>query len=149
MSDSNSQYEDEQDDQEQRNTPVRKHINALEAKVKEQAAMLEAGAAAQREMAFIKAGVDTSAPAAKYFVSGYTGDLTPEAIRAEAAPLNLVTPQADPLADSKAALGRMADTAKAGIAGVAQADFATRISNAKNRAEYDAIVAQSEAETNL
>ncbi len=56
--------------------------------------------AAEKQLAFAKAGVPLAQdpanpnPMVDYFVNGYQGDLTPEAIRAEAARLNLVPPPA-------------------------------------------------------
>lgn len=38
----------------------------------------------ERQVAFMKAGVDPDDPRAKYLYKGYEGDLTPDAIRAEA-----------------------------------------------------------------
>lgn len=43
------------------------------------------GEAAKRELAFLKAGVDTSNPVGALFAKAYEGDLTAEAIKAEAA----------------------------------------------------------------
>lgn len=37
--------------------------------------------AAQRELAFVKAGVDTDSPLGKLVLTGYDGELTPEAIK--------------------------------------------------------------------
>lgn len=54
--------------------------------------------AANRELAFAKAGIPLAQdpanpnPLLTYFVTGYSGEMTPEAIRAEAAKLNLVAP---------------------------------------------------------
>ena len=39
---------------------------------------------AQRELAFLKAGIDSESPLGKLFITGYAGDLTPEAIKQEA-----------------------------------------------------------------
>lgn len=38
----------------------------------------------RRENAFLKAGIDPESPRAKYFVKGYDGELTAEAIKSEA-----------------------------------------------------------------
>ena len=40
-------------------------------------------AAAERELAFYKAGVNLEHPIAAYFVKGYDGETTPEAVKAE------------------------------------------------------------------
>ena len=44
----------------------------------------ERAKAAERELAFIKAGIQPDDPKQAYFVKGYEGDLTPEAIKAAA-----------------------------------------------------------------
>lgn len=147
MSDSNS-YEDEQDETEQRD-PVRTQLKNVTARLKESDAENVSGREAKRELAFLKVGIDTDSPVGKLFFRTYDGDLSMDAIRVAATELNLVTPKEDPLAEDKAAMGRMSEAAKAGVTGVVQADFTTRIANAKNRAEYDAIVAQAQAEYNI
>jgi len=147
MSNENSN-EFEQEETEQRN-PLRAHEKAQAQRIKELEAKLSGNEDAMRKLAFLENGVDVSSPVGKMFAQAYNGELTAEAILAVATELNLVTPQTDPLAEDKAALGRIAGAGKAGSTGAAPVDFATRISNAKNRAEYDALVAQQEAEHNL
>jgi hypothetical protein len=58
-------------------TISRKQIRRLEQK----AARADA---AERELAFAKAGVDLADPKLSYFAKGYSGDLTPDAIKQEA-----------------------------------------------------------------
>lgn len=59
-------------------------IRTLRAQAKEgQTARAEADAA-RRELAFVKAGIDPDDPRQKYFVQGYQGAETADAIRAEA-----------------------------------------------------------------
>lgn len=53
-------------------------------------------AALERENAFIKAGIDVDDPRAKYFVAGYDGELTKDAIVAEATVAGVLTPPAPP-----------------------------------------------------
>lgn len=45
--------------------------------------------ALKRENAFLRAGIDIEAPEAKYFYKGYEGELTADAIKAEAETLGL------------------------------------------------------------
>lgn len=45
----------------------------------------------QRELAFLKAGIDTNSPMAQYFVQGYSGELDPESIKEEATKVGLVS----------------------------------------------------------
>lgn len=94
---SDQEYDDDDDLDEGDQPPVepprtvtlsRKQIRSLEAK----AARADA---AERELAFAKAGVDLADPKLSYFVKGYSGDLTPDAIKQEAVNAGfLAAPQA-------------------------------------------------------
>lgn len=61
---------------------------------------------AERKLAFFEAGVPLDNPLATYFVNGYQGDLTADAIKAEAAKVGLIQtqqPQPNPTAEQAAA----------------------------------------------
>lgn len=45
---------------------------------------------AERQLAFVKAGVGLDDPRATYFIKGYEGDLSPEAIRTEARSIGII-----------------------------------------------------------
>jgi hypothetical protein len=49
--------------------------------------------ALKRELAFAKAGIDTDSKAGKMLLKSYEGELTPEAIKAEAEEIGLFKPQ--------------------------------------------------------
>lgn len=69
------EYEDEQDNQDIRNLrKAAKERDALQAQLRER----------DRELAFARAKIDLDDPRMKYFVKGYDGELTPEAVRAKA-----------------------------------------------------------------
>lgn len=70
----------------------RAQIRDLEQKAKRATDAETALAAAQRELAFVKAGVDTSTKAGQLLFKAYDGDLSVDAIKAEAAELGLVQP---------------------------------------------------------
>jgi len=77
---------DEQDPE--NDTPV---IRQLREKLEEQGKQLKADAGARRELAFIKAGVDTSSKQGQYFLKAYEGDLSDiEALKTEAGELGLL-----------------------------------------------------------
>ena len=103
-----SEYEDfdsEFDDQtetEPTQNPVRARMKQLEKEAKELRKQVAEFSATQRELAFVKAGIDPASPQAKYFVKGYDGDLTPEAIRQAAEEAQLITPLASEDADKQA-----------------------------------------------
>ena len=94
-----SEYEDfdsEFDDQtetEPTQNPVRARMKQLEKEARELRKQVAEFSASQRELAFVKAGIDPASPVAKYFVKGYDGDLTPDAIRQAAEEAQLITPQ--------------------------------------------------------
>jgi hypothetical protein len=55
---------------------------------------------AQKELAFMRAGIDSATnPMADYFVKGYDGEMTAEAIKAKAIEVGLLAPPAPPAAD--------------------------------------------------
>lgn len=98
MSDFNEDYDSEIDDQmdvEPKQNPVRARMKQLEKEANELRKQVAEFATAKQELAFVKAGIDTSNPRFKYFVKGYDGDLTPEAIREAAEEAQLITPQTD------------------------------------------------------
>ena len=103
-----SEYEDfdsEFDDQtetEPTQNPVRARMKQLEKEARELRKQVAEFSATQRELAFVKAGIDPASPQAKYFVKGYEGDLTPEAIREAAVEAQLITPLASEDADKQA-----------------------------------------------
>lgn len=80
---------DDDEDQEDPNDPghARLSVNDLRAlrKASRERDDLNSQLAAQnRELAFAKAKLDLDDPKLKYFIKGYEGELTPEAIRAQA-----------------------------------------------------------------
>lgn len=103
-----SEYEDfdsEFDDQtetEPTQNPVRARMKQLEKEARELRKQVAEFSATQRELAFVKAGIDPASPQAKYFVKGYDGDLTPESIREAAVEAQLITPSVSEDADKQA-----------------------------------------------
>jgi hypothetical protein len=146
MSDSNYEFEDEVEDQATRKDPVRARMRELEQQVKAFEAKAKEAEAAQRELAFVKAGVNPDSAAAKYFVKGYDGDLTPEAIRAAAEEAQLITPQPVQVDPDKAAwqqsnrIAAGAETASEGPSWV------KRIRDAESAEEISNIFAEAQAQ---
>jgi hypothetical protein len=97
-------------------------------------------------LAFAKAGIDPASPQAKYFVKGYDGDLTPEAIRAAAEEAQLITPQPVQVDPDKAAwqqsnrIAAGAETASEGPSWV------KRIRDAESAEEISNIFAEAQAQ---
>jgi hypothetical protein len=146
MSDSNYEFEDEAEDQATRKDPVRARMRELEQQVKAFEAKAKEAEAAQRELAFVKAGVNPDSAAAKYFVKGYDGELTPEAIRAAAEEANLVSSEKKEAAGEQQAWNRVAQASRAGETSEPPVDYAQRLNNAKSSDEVMAIIAQARAE---
>jgi hypothetical protein len=88
-------YEDDSDQPTSQN-PVRAQLKAQEKELRELRKQVAESQAVQKEMAFVKAGIDLTSPMSKYFIKGYDGELTPEAIRLAAEEAQLITPQVSP-----------------------------------------------------
>ena len=85
---------------------------------------------------------------AKYFVKGYEGDFSPDAIRAAAAEANLI--QSAPKQESvpkqeQAAWNRMGSAAAVGDVSEPVVDYAAKIASAKNEREVMELLAQARA----
>jgi hypothetical protein len=148
MSDS-ADYGYEEDVQDQgAKDPIRAHMRKLEAEVKALREREAQSNEAVRELAFVKAGVDLSAPISRYFVKGYDGEITPEAIRAAAAEANLIkeASASQPQPAEQQAWGRVANAAKVGETSEPVVDWSTKISQARNEQEVHTLMAQWQAE---
>lgn len=147
MSDVNFEGDDEAQDQGTRN-PLRAHMRKLEEEAKALRDQLAAAQSAQRELAFVKAGVDLNAPVAKYFVKGYEGELSPEAIRAAAEEANLVpkAAEAPEVKSEQQAWNRLQKAATAGQTSEPPADWVSRINNAKSAEEVQMLLSQARQE---
>jgi hypothetical protein len=74
MSNISDDYDDEASDQAK--DPVRSRMKKLERDIQERDKQLAEATAAQRELAFLKAGVPADDPMTKYFVKGYDGEIS-------------------------------------------------------------------------
>ena len=146
MSDSNYEFEDEVEDQASRKDPVRAQLRKVEQQLQVAEAKAKEAEAAQRELAFVKAGVDPDSAAAKYFVKGYDGELTPEAIRAAAEEANLVSSEKKEAAGEQQAWNRVAQASRAGETSEPPVDYVQRFNNTKSADEVMALIAQARAE---
>lgn len=141
MSDVN-EFDDETMDQGQ--DPVRAHMRKLEKELKAERAARAEAEAAKRELAFVKAGVPLDNPVAKYFIKGYDGEITPEAIRAAAEEANLVQPskQAEETKAEQEIWGRISKAQRAGETSEPAEDWTAKINNARNQDEVMQLLAQ-------
>ncbi len=92
---SENDYEDYSDDdqQERRQDPVRAQLRKLEKEAAELRKQVSEASEARRELTFLKAGINPDDPKFKYFLKGYDGELSPDAIRLAAEEAQLITPQ--------------------------------------------------------
>lgn len=138
--------EDDYDQPAAEANPVRARMKQLEKEAKELRKQVAEFAVTQRELAFAKAGIDPASPQAKYFVKGYDGDLTPEAIRAAAEEAQLITPQPVQVDPDKAAwqqsnrIAAGAETASEGPSWI------KRIRDASSAEEISNIFAEAQAQ---
>jgi hypothetical protein len=148
MSDQDLDYEDDAQDTQAHRNPVRARMRELENEVKTAREQLAVAQSAQRELAFVKAGVDLSAPVTKYFVKGYDGELTPEAIRAAAEEANLI-PKTETPTENKPeteAWNRLQQLSKRAERTEPPVDWTSRINQAKSPEEVQALLAQARQE---
>lgn len=138
--------EDDYDQPASETNPVRARMKQLEKEAKELRKQVAEFAVTQRELAFAKAGIDPASPQAKYFVKGYDGDLTPEAIRAAAEEAQLITPQpvqADPDKAAWQQTNRIAAGAETASEGPS---WIKRIRDASSAEEISNIFAEAQAQ---
>lgn len=151
MSDANYEFEDDVKDQVERN-PVRAQLRNLEAKNKELEAKLLEATEAQRKLAFVEAGVDITSPASRYFVKGYDGEMTADAIRQAAQETNLLgAMQTKPEVQAEQqAWNRVSKAKSLGENSEPESDWNTKIRNAKSQDEVMQLLAQvSQASQNI
>ena len=151
MSDANYEFEDDVKDQVERN-PVRAQLRNLEAKNKELEAKLSEATEAQRKLAFVEAGVDITSPASRYFVKGYDGEMTADAIRQAAQETNLIgAMQTKPEVQAEQqAWNRVSKAKSLGENSEPEMDWNTKIRNAKSQDEVMQLLAQvSQASQNI
>ena len=151
MSDANYEFEDDVKDQVERN-PVRAQLRNLEARNKELEAKLSEATEAQRKLAFVEAGVDITSPASRYFVKGYDGEMTADAIRQAAQETNLIgAMQTKPEVQAEQqAWNRVSKAKSLGENSEPESDWNTKIRNAKSQDEVMQLLAQvSQASQNI
>lgn len=120
-------------------------MRELEAENKRKDALLAEAEQAKRELAFLKAGVNPDNPMAKYFIKGYEGDLSTDAIRAAAQEANIVE-SSKPSANEEQAWSRVNRAASAAETSEPPVDYVERIKQARSKDEVMHLLAQARAE---
>jgi|694.fasta_scaffold12959_10 hypothetical protein len=141
------EFEDETGDEAPKD-PVRARMRQLEKELKAKEQALTEAEALKREYAFVKAGIPMDNPMAKYFVKGYEGEITPEAIRTAAEEARLIQAAADNAqAKSEAdAWNRITRAQRAGETSEPVVDWNTKLNQARNQDEVMQILAQARQE---
>ena len=143
MSEFAEDFYDEDDQPTSETNPVRARMKQLEKEAKELRKQVAEFSATQRELAFVKAGIDPASPQAKYFVKGYDGDLNPEAIRAAAEEAQLITPQQS-VSDTDKAAWKQSNKIAAGSESAADGpSWMKRINDASSPEDLSAIFAEA------
>jgi hypothetical protein len=146
MSDANTMFEEDADDQQQSKDPVRAHLRKLEAEnkaLREQAAQAEQ---ARRELTFVKAGINPDDPKTKYFVKGYDGEITVESIRQAAEEAGFIQSREAAQAPERDAWNRVTRAAQVGENSEPTVDYADKIRQARTPDEVMQLLAQARAE---
>jgi len=128
--------------------PVRARMRQLEKELKAKEQALAEADAIKREYAFMKAGVPMDSPMSKYFVKGYDGEFTPEAIRLAAEEANLIHKEAQnaQVKSEADAWNRLTKAQRAGETSEPVADWNTKLNQARNQDEVMQILAQARQE---
>lgn len=138
---------DDFDEQETGRNPLRDRMKVLEQENAELKARADEAAAAARELAFVKAGVDPDLPVAKYFMKGYDGEISVDAIRAAAVEAQIIRDvQAEQTQREAGAWDRSTKIAS-GASSEPEMDWVTRINQAKSPAEVESLLAQARAQS--
>jgi hypothetical protein len=132
----------EEEIQETRN-PLRTRIKTLEEEIKSLRQNAVEAEQAKREMAFMKAGIDTGDSAAKYFVKGYDGELTVDAIKQAAVEARLLSPRVSEENLSEQQAWKRTNQVAAGAESASEIpDLQARLDAASTEAEVLAILSE-------
>jgi hypothetical protein len=125
--------------------PVRAHLKKVESENKLLRQQAQEFETLKRKMAFAEAGIDVNAPVAKYFIKGYDGEVSSEAIRAAAQEANLLEPERPKeVADEseKRAWARLQKASTAGEQTDEQVDWVKKFNSTRNQDEVMHLLAQ-------
>jgi hypothetical protein len=145
MSDVNDEFGDETSETVTKD-PVRAHLRKVEQENKLLRQQAQEFESLKRKMAFAEAGIDVNAPQAKYFIKGYDGEVSAEAIRAAAQEVNLLPQQQQPkevVDDSeKRAWARLQRASTAAEQTDDQVDWVKKLNSTRNQDEVMHLLAQ-------
>lgn len=125
--------------------PETEGIKQLRARAEKAAELERKVAEFERREAFRDAGIDLKDSRNQYFVKGYEGELTAEAIKAKAVEDGFLADTEQQQRDTELQAHQRADTATAGDPPAAS-DYLAELENAKDQAEVMRIVAKHNPE---
>ena len=147
MSNVQDDFDNEAPEQTEKN-PVRARMREMESELKSLREKAAEAENLQRELAFSKAGIPMDSPMSGYFVRGYQGEFTPEAIRKAAEEANLVKPAKTTADDSEQkAWSRLQKASAGGETSDPIVDWNVKLNSARNQDEVMQILAQMRQET--
>ena len=146
MSENDYDEYSEDDQQERRQDPVRAQLRKLEKEVREKNDLLSKYAEMERKMAFTEAGINASDPKFKYFIKGYDGEMTPEAISLAAQEAQLITPQGSVSQEERSAWQQTNKIAAGAETASEGPSWIKRIQDAGSENEIAAIFAEAQAQ---
>lgn len=142
-------YSEEDFTEQESNTggnPVRARMKQLEKDLREAKQQLAQSAETTKKLAFVEAGIPLDSPMSKYFIKGYDGELTPEAIREAAQEAQLIAP-IQQVADTDKQAWRETNKIAAGSeVSPAPPGWIQRIEAANSEAEMMSIFAEAQAQ---
>lgn len=145
---SENEYDEylEDDQQESRPDPVRAQLRKLQKEVREKDNLLSKYAEMEKKLAFTEAGINASDPKFKYFLKGYDGEMTAEAIRLAAEEAQLITPQGAISQEDKAAWQQTNKIAAGAETASEGPSWIKRIQDASSEDEIASIFAEAQAQ---
>jgi hypothetical protein len=121
-------------------------MKQLEKENREFKKQLTEAQAAQKEIAFIKSGLDMNHPMAKYFIKGYDGELSSEAIKNALVEAQLITPEVQVDDQDKQGWRESNRIATGSEVRPEPTSWGKRISEAESESELMAIFAEAQAQ---
>ena len=131
------------DEQETGRNPLRERMKQLESENAALKAKADQASKAERELAFVKAGVDPSNPMAKYFMKAYDGELTADAIKEAAIEAQIVGTHKPAETVDANAWDRTNQAASGNTAGEPPIDYFAKIAGAETPAELEKWLAEA------
>lgn len=139
-------YEDDDQPETSSQNPVRARMKQLEKELREANKRLAESSELQKKVAFMEAGIPLDSPMSKYFIKGYDGELTAEAIRQAAEEAQLIA-SPTPVNDGDRNGWRETNRIAAGSeVAPGPPSWTKRIADANSEAELMAVFAEAQAQ---